>query len=71
MPLDMPRLRELPISIHCTLSEMFDACMTSMCWSVQDYKIDFDDEEHPIEAFKCLCKSEFCRGGRVTKKPKK
>ncbi|BFI30877.1 protein MpSUVR1 [Marchantia polymorpha subsp. ruderalis] len=35
-----------------------------------DYKIDFDDNEHPIEAFRCLCKSPFCRGssGKKAKK---
>ncbi|KAI3819541.1 hypothetical protein L1987_13382 [Smallanthus sonchifolius] len=26
-----------------------------------DYGIDFDDEEHPVKAFKCRCGSRFCR----------
>ncbi|XP_020210444.1 probable inactive histone-lysine N-methyltransferase SUVR1 [Cajanus cajan] len=26
-----------------------------------DYCIDFDDHEHPIQAFKCCCGSAFCR----------
>ncbi|XP_062019052.1 histone-lysine N-methyltransferase SUVR4-like isoform X2 [Rosa rugosa] len=26
-----------------------------------DYGIDFDDEDHPIEAFQCSCGSPFCR----------
>ncbi|CAM6103218.1 unnamed protein product [Calypogeia fissa] len=29
-----------------------------------DYKIDFEDDEHPIDAFLCLCKSPYCRGAR-------
>ncbi|KAL2634808.1 hypothetical protein R1flu_006287 [Riccia fluitans] len=28
--------------------------MEELTW---DYKIDFDDDEHPIEAFQCLCQS--------------
>ncbi|CAN1176388.1 Histone-lysine N-methyltransferase SUVR4 [Linum perenne] len=32
-----------------------------------DYGIDFDDHDHPIKAFKCLCGSRFCRD----KKPKR
>lgn len=32
-------------------------CLTSL----QDYGIDFDDEEHPVKAFKCRCGSRFCR----------
>lgn len=31
---------------------------------VQDYGIDFDDTNHPIPAFHCLCGSQFCRGNR-------
>ncbi|TYI46741.1 hypothetical protein E1A91_D13G125400v1 [Gossypium mustelinum] len=26
-----------------------------------DYGIDFNDDEHPIKAFKCCCRSAFCR----------
>ncbi|KAI6692757.1 hypothetical protein NL676_020467 [Syzygium grande] len=26
-----------------------------------DYGIDFDDEDHPVKAFKCCCKSSHCR----------
>ncbi|XP_021722196.1 probable inactive histone-lysine N-methyltransferase SUVR2 [Chenopodium quinoa] len=26
-----------------------------------DYGVDFDDGEHPIKAFRCLCGSSFCR----------
>ncbi|KAJ9565003.1 hypothetical protein OSB04_000969 [Centaurea solstitialis] len=26
-----------------------------------DYGIDFDDEEHPVKAFRCRCGSRFCR----------
>ncbi|XP_052211580.1 probable inactive histone-lysine N-methyltransferase SUVR2 isoform X3 [Diospyros lotus] len=26
-----------------------------------DYGIDFDDQDHPIKAFKCRCSSKFCR----------
>ncbi|CAL8166809.1 unnamed protein product [Prunus armeniaca] len=29
-----------------------------------DYGIDFDDLEHPIEAFQCNCRSVACRGKR-------
>ncbi|CAN1280301.1 Histone-lysine N-methyltransferase SUVR4 [Linum perenne] len=32
-----------------------------------DYGIDFDDHDHPIKAFKCLCGSRYCR----YKKPKR
>ncbi|XP_076910192.1 putative inactive histone-lysine N-methyltransferase SUVR2 [Bidens hawaiensis] len=31
-----------------------------------DYGIDFDDEEHPVKAFRCRCGSRFCRN---TKRP--
>ncbi|KAH8952437.1 hypothetical protein BDL97_09G085200 [Sphagnum fallax] len=27
-----------------------------------DYGLDFNDKEHPIEAFKCQCGSPYCRG---------
>ncbi|KAF2292701.1 hypothetical protein GH714_026810 [Hevea brasiliensis] len=26
-----------------------------------DYGLDFDDDDHPVEVFKCLCSSKFCR----------
>ncbi|XP_012085238.1 probable inactive histone-lysine N-methyltransferase SUVR2 isoform X1 [Jatropha curcas] len=26
-----------------------------------DYGIDFDDNDHPVELFRCLCGSKFCR----------
>ncbi|XP_057965045.1 probable inactive histone-lysine N-methyltransferase SUVR2 isoform X2 [Malania oleifera] len=26
-----------------------------------DYGVDFDDHDHPIKAFRCLCGSKFCR----------
>ncbi|KAL8253036.1 hypothetical protein R6Q59_036729 [Mikania micrantha] len=29
-----------------------------------DYGIDFDDEEHPVKAFKCRCGSRFCRNNK-------
>ncbi|KAK6156413.1 hypothetical protein DH2020_010661 [Rehmannia glutinosa] len=29
-----------------------------------DYEIHFDDDSHPIEAFKCLCGSKHCRDPR-------
>ncbi|XP_075502847.1 putative inactive histone-lysine N-methyltransferase SUVR2 [Primulina tabacum] len=29
-----------------------------------DYGIDFDDHNHPIKAFKCLCGSEYCRDSK-------
>ncbi|XP_047065264.1 histone-lysine N-methyltransferase SUVR4-like [Lolium rigidum] len=35
-----------------------------------DYGIDFDDVSHPIKAFKCLCRSEYCRGKRSISRSK-
>jgi hypothetical protein len=32
---------------------------------LQDYGIDFDDKDHPVPAFTCLCGSEYCRGSRA------
>ncbi|XAR58671.1 Histone-lysine N-methyltransferase [Bertholletia excelsa] len=32
--------------------------MEELTW---DYGIDFDDDDHPIKAFKCRCGSKFCR----------
>ncbi|GER51310.1 SUVR2 histone-lysine N-methyltransferase [Striga asiatica] len=29
-----------------------------------DYEIDFEDESHPVKAFKCLCGSQYCRDRR-------
>ncbi|KAK9053524.1 hypothetical protein SSX86_024598 [Deinandra increscens subsp. villosa] len=29
-----------------------------------DYGIDFDDEEHPVKAFRCRCGSRFCRNNK-------
>ncbi|XP_050381863.1 histone-lysine N-methyltransferase SUVR4 [Argentina anserina] len=26
-----------------------------------DYTIEFDDDEHPVDAFSCLCGSQYCR----------
>lgn len=31
---------------------------------MQDYGIDFDDHNHPIEAFQCSCGSQYCRDRR-------
>ncbi|KAL3683834.1 hypothetical protein R1sor_001856 [Riccia sorocarpa] len=42
--------------------------MEELTW---DYRIDFDDDTHPIEAFKCLCGSPFCREASCSKKRKK
>ncbi|KAL3690238.1 hypothetical protein R1sor_016547 [Riccia sorocarpa] len=42
--------------------------MEELTW---DYRIDFDDDTHSIEAFKCLCGSPFCRGASSSKKRKK
>ncbi|KAL3696625.1 hypothetical protein R1sor_010701 [Riccia sorocarpa] len=42
--------------------------MEELTW---DYRIDFDDDTYPIEAFKCLCGSPFCRGASSSKKRKK
>lgn len=30
-----------------------------------DYGIDFEDNEHPVPAFICLCGSDFCRGYKM------
>ncbi|XP_021828980.1 uncharacterized protein LOC110769339 [Prunus avium] len=35
------------------------AAMEELTW---DYGIDFDDHDHPVKAFQCLCGSPFCRG---------
>ncbi|KAK3003135.1 hypothetical protein RJ639_017950 [Escallonia herrerae] len=32
-----------------------------------DYGIDFSDLNHPIKAFKCLCRSKFCRNMKHSK----
>ncbi|KAJ4812188.1 SET-domain containing protein lysine methyltransferase family protein [Rhynchospora pubera] len=41
------------------------SAMEELTW---DYGIDFDDHEHPIEAFSCRCGSAFCRDkSRFTK----
>ncbi|KAL3649787.1 hypothetical protein CASFOL_006190 [Castilleja foliolosa] len=29
-----------------------------------DYEIDFEDNSHPVDAFRCLCGSEYCRDRR-------
>jgi len=28
---------------------------------LQDYGIDFDDDDQPVELFRCKCGSKFCR----------
>ncbi|XP_031736404.1 histone-lysine N-methyltransferase SUVR4 [Cucumis sativus] len=33
-----------------------------------DYAIDFDDEDHPVKAFKCCCGSPFCRDAKKKRK---
>ncbi|XP_061993038.1 uncharacterized protein LOC133710914 [Rosa rugosa] len=35
------------------------AAMEELTW---DYGIDFDDHDHPVKPFLCLCGSQFCRG---------
>ncbi|XP_027088342.2 probable inactive histone-lysine N-methyltransferase SUVR2 [Coffea arabica] len=35
--------------------------MEELTW---DYGIDFDDHNHPIEAFRCRCGSAYCRDGK-------
>ncbi|XP_062148347.1 probable inactive histone-lysine N-methyltransferase SUVR2 isoform X6 [Alnus glutinosa] len=34
------------------------AALEELTW---DYGIDFDDHDQPVEAFRCLCGSKFCR----------
>ncbi|XP_024369792.1 uncharacterized protein [Physcomitrium patens] len=29
---------------------------------IWDYGLDFNDKDHPLRAFECLCGSDFCRG---------
>lgn len=35
--------------------------------NLQDYAIDFDDEDHPVKAFQCCCGSASCRGAKKRK----
>ena len=35
-----------------------------VCENIQDYAIDFDDEDHPVKAFECCCGSGFCRDSK-------
>ncbi|XP_050373382.1 uncharacterized protein LOC126791032 [Argentina anserina] len=35
------------------------SAMEELTW---DYGIDFDDRDHPVKPFHCLCGSQFCRG---------
>lgn len=47
---------------YCTLQGIFPLSFKNrylMC--LQDYGIDFDDNDHPVEAFQCRCASKFCR----------
>uniref|UniRef100_A0A7N0ZWC6 Uncharacterized protein n=1 Tax=Kalanchoe fedtschenkoi TaxID=63787 RepID=A0A7N0ZWC6_KALFE len=41
------------------------AAMEELTW---DYGIDFDDQEHPVKAFQCLCGSKFCRNIKRTRR---
>ncbi|CAM8971239.1 unnamed protein product [Rhodiola kirilowii] len=41
------------------------AAMEELTW---DYGIDFDDQEHPVKAFKCSCGSKFCRNIKRTRR---
>lgn len=51
---------------HIELLESLNFCVHKMISKIllQDYGIDFDDLEHPIEAFQCNCGSVACRGKR-------
>lgn len=51
---------------HIELLESLNFCVHKMISKIllQDYGIDFDDLEHPIEAFQCNCGSVACRSKR-------
>ncbi|KAL1188852.1 putative inactive histone-lysine N-methyltransferase SUVR1 [Cardamine amara subsp. amara] len=42
--------------------------MEELSW---DYGIDFDDDDHLMKPFDCLCGSRFCRNSKLSKKAKK
>ncbi|KAL4190532.1 hypothetical protein AMTRI_Chr07g76180 [Amborella trichopoda] len=39
-----------------------DANLVEIPVEIEDYGIDFEDHDHPVKAFKCLCGSKLCRG---------
>ncbi|XP_055959546.1 probable inactive histone-lysine N-methyltransferase SUVR2 isoform X2 [Mercurialis annua] len=41
--------------------------MEELTW---DYGIDFDDNDHPVEMFRCLCGSKFCRNMKRSNRSK-
>ncbi|XP_048324822.1 probable inactive histone-lysine N-methyltransferase SUVR1 isoform X4 [Ziziphus jujuba] len=41
------------------------SAMEELTW---DYGIDFDDRSHPVKAFRCRCKSSFCRDKKRKRK---
>lgn len=46
-------------TVYLALSYPTRQCL---CCTLQDYGIDFDDHDHPVKPFQCVCGSAFCRG---------
>lgn len=52
------KLNFLSVSNIClVITGFFLTCVSQL----QDYGIDFDDDSHPVKAFRCRCGSKFCR----------
>ncbi|ERN18966.1 hypothetical protein AMTR_s00067p00206920 [Amborella trichopoda] len=53
-------LVEIPVEIELAFftTRKVEA-LDELTW---DYGIDFEDHDHPVKAFKCLCGSKLCRG---------
>ncbi|CAN6684610.1 unnamed protein product [Malus baccata var. baccata] len=60
-------LAEIPVEVetpdHCYYHLAFFTtrkvnALEELTW---DYGIDFDDHDHPVKVFQCLCGSKFCR----------
>ena len=59
LPSFLPSIFKVMCTITCLMS-----FFSYTVYSLQDYGIDFDDRTHPIRAFKCCCRSKFCRDMR-------
>ncbi|GFZ13528.1 ribosomal protein L14p/L23e family protein [Actinidia rufa] len=62
-----PNLVEIPVEVETPDHHYYHLAffttrkveaLEELTW---DYGIDFDDHDHPVKAFKCLCGSKFCR----------
>ncbi|KAK7824884.1 histone-lysine n-methyltransferase suvr4 [Quercus suber] len=58
----MEMLQDLSITGIHLMPSPYQFFVENYAFVIQDYGIDFNDCDHPVKAFQCLCGSQNCRG---------